>query len=351
MSFLRKEYNVKKIGAHGESLGGMVVCHLAKHSNLEFACADRTFSSLSDVAYLGFGSVAGILYRLLTGWSDDSNKNFVDAKCYKIVTFDPKDEMIPLLASLRQSISKHVIERLLGLDVQQTSTPKKKFSAFSLRALSLFKIRFSNRLSPDYKPASELRSIQEYSELLTPNQATTLFHALRRLTDVFMSLSKYETISPRFRKKAHQSHSDESSPNKLPYYKKENNTANEGASLDTSMNISIMSDKVIGDDLDESTPINPIHSSLQRKRVNDTSILGGNVVSLLDENRRLDEAIKEKVDIQKEFPIDNIQNKSYLPLLIEEDLRSEEFQRFIFKVNFYSTLQLLNFYQFTSFSH
>jgi len=41
---------VKQLGVHGESLGGMIAVHVAKTKNTDFLLADRTFSSLSEVA-------------------------------------------------------------------------------------------------------------------------------------------------------------------------------------------------------------------------------------------------------------------------------------------------------------
>ena len=127
MNYLRAEMNVKKIGVHGESLGGLIASHLARHANIDYVCADRTFSSLTDVATYSFGRLLGILYQMITGWNDDTSENFIQAPCFKIITFDPKDEMIPLLASLRYSITRRIIERIFGDD---PNTEKKGPSFF-----------------------------------------------------------------------------------------------------------------------------------------------------------------------------------------------------------------------------
>lgn len=103
--------HVTKIGVHGESLGGLVACHLARKAKIDYLCADRTFSSLVNVARYGFGKYLALLYRIVTRWDDDTSENFVEAPCYKIIAFDPKDEVISLLASLRYKITQRVIER------------------------------------------------------------------------------------------------------------------------------------------------------------------------------------------------------------------------------------------------
>lgn len=67
------------------------------------------------VAKYGFGKFLHALYKVVTGWTDDTSENYLEAPCYKIVTFDPKDEVIPLMASLRYNVTKRVIEKLLGV--------------------------------------------------------------------------------------------------------------------------------------------------------------------------------------------------------------------------------------------
>lgn len=105
---LRNELKAKIIGVHGESLGGMVACYLAYKKNLDFLCCDRTFSSLSEVAHYSFGKFFKIMFRTLTtNWDKQLAQYYVNAKCYKIITFDPKDEVIPYLASIKNSVSQY----------------------------------------------------------------------------------------------------------------------------------------------------------------------------------------------------------------------------------------------------
>ena len=116
INHLRTELGVKKIGVHGGSMGGFVACHLARYCNLDYACVDRTFSSLVNVARYSFGRALSHLFSIITRWNDDTSENFIQAPCFKVVTFDPKDEVIQLQASLRYSITKRVIERILGIE-------------------------------------------------------------------------------------------------------------------------------------------------------------------------------------------------------------------------------------------
>ncbi|OMJ79688.1 hypothetical protein SteCoe_20256 [Stentor coeruleus] len=105
ISYLRIYKNVKKIGVHGESLGGCVATYLANKCNLDFLFADRTFSSLSNTAYYNFGKIAYFGYKLARGDDTDSVNNYIETLCYKVISCDSKDTMISDLASLKIGIS------------------------------------------------------------------------------------------------------------------------------------------------------------------------------------------------------------------------------------------------------
>ena len=61
-----------KVGIHGESMGGSIAAYIAMKSELNFAFIDRTFSSISHIAFWGFNTkVAAKFYNCLTlGWHD-----------------------------------------------------------------------------------------------------------------------------------------------------------------------------------------------------------------------------------------------------------------------------------------
>jgi len=82
VDFLRRNYGISKLGVHGESLGGMVACHLAKAKGLNYC----------------------IVFNLLTNWSYDSSQAFIDSTGYKILGYDPNDEVIPYMASLKVGV-------------------------------------------------------------------------------------------------------------------------------------------------------------------------------------------------------------------------------------------------------
>lgn len=70
---------IKKIGAHGYSLGGSVASHIALKKQLDFLIADRTFSSVSDIASKGYtfsikifkriSKIIRVLFNMLKDWN------------------------------------------------------------------------------------------------------------------------------------------------------------------------------------------------------------------------------------------------------------------------------------------
>eukprot|EP01017_Pseudomicrothorax_dubius_P004324 TRINITY_DN10843_c0_g1_i2.p1 TRINITY_DN10843_c0_g1~~TRINITY_DN10843_c0_g1_i2.p1 ORF type:complete len:812 (+),score=218.85 TRINITY_DN10843_c0_g1_i2:289-2724(+) len=123
VDYLRSTMNVRKLGVHGESLGGMVAAHVAAKKNLDFLCADRTFSALRDVVRHGLNRVIEGIYLSITFWSQRVCGDYLDTKCYKVITFDPKDEVIPARSSLAFGITEELLMRkFLSDNTKQTSS-------------------------------------------------------------------------------------------------------------------------------------------------------------------------------------------------------------------------------------
>lgn len=93
------------MGIHGESLGGMIACHLAKSKAVDYLFADRTFCSLSEVAKIMFNSSARFFFNLMVDWNYDSSEAFTDVTCYKILACDPNDEIIQFASSLMVGVA------------------------------------------------------------------------------------------------------------------------------------------------------------------------------------------------------------------------------------------------------
>ena len=113
VDWLRSEMKVKLLGIHGESLGGFVAANIAKNKQLDFLCSDRTFTCVPDVVRYSFPKGFAFLFRLFTGWELATTNAYMDFTGYKLVTYDPKDDIIPTLASLQHGI---VVQQVIGSD-------------------------------------------------------------------------------------------------------------------------------------------------------------------------------------------------------------------------------------------
>lgn len=55
-----------------------------------------------------FSKYARFLFNFLTNWNYNASKSYCDYKQYKVIGLDPKDEVIPFMASLFIGIAKIV---------------------------------------------------------------------------------------------------------------------------------------------------------------------------------------------------------------------------------------------------
>lgn len=85
LEYLRFTYKPANIVIHGESIGGMVACYLARHGDVKALVCDRTFSSLDAAASRLMGNWAGNSLRYIALWQTDCVDDFLQAKCAKIV--------------------------------------------------------------------------------------------------------------------------------------------------------------------------------------------------------------------------------------------------------------------------
>lgn len=116
-----------KFIVHGQSLGGMVACHVAAASpagSVSLLVCDRTFASLDSVAGRMLGNWAGTALRQLACWRTNSVAAFLNAKCAKIIMQDPNDEIIYHSASLKCGIATYLA---LKDNLWRTQTFDRKF--------------------------------------------------------------------------------------------------------------------------------------------------------------------------------------------------------------------------------
>ena len=106
---------VDELIIHGESIGGMAAAGAAKaltattssHPNVStILVCDRTFCNLEAVAQRLVGRWTGNAIRLLTpAWSTDVARDFLAARCPKIVAQDSADEIIHDYSSLKSGLA------------------------------------------------------------------------------------------------------------------------------------------------------------------------------------------------------------------------------------------------------
>lgn len=73
--FMQRELGCGRIAVHGESIGGMVACHVARQcEGVELLIADRTFATLSGVADRLMFPWAGTALHFFTGNSQDTSR-------------------------------------------------------------------------------------------------------------------------------------------------------------------------------------------------------------------------------------------------------------------------------------
>ena len=106
VNYIRNARQVKTIIVHGESLGGSIASHIAYKCDCDLLVADRTFSSLFETirSYIGF--IPACLIKLIGPSDIDSVKNYLEFNKKKILTCDPKDEVINDKASLKCGIAR-----------------------------------------------------------------------------------------------------------------------------------------------------------------------------------------------------------------------------------------------------
>jgi pimeloyl-ACP methyl ester carboxylesterase len=106
-----KNLNLRgKIGVYGRSLGGIASCHLAnKYPDIvKSLIVDRTFCELDSVSQRRLlGRCTNRIYKVLSyNWVALNDTNFAEAKCHKILTCDPNDDVVEIISSLPSGVAR-----------------------------------------------------------------------------------------------------------------------------------------------------------------------------------------------------------------------------------------------------
>lgn len=116
--YIVQNYRYNKIAVHGLSIGGIPSCYLALKRNINLIIADRTFGTaqefLESIISKSFNKIMYYLAKILFIPLINNTKNFIGAKCKKIILSDPSDTTIIDNTSLKTSISKKLIFELFN---------------------------------------------------------------------------------------------------------------------------------------------------------------------------------------------------------------------------------------------
>ena len=123
--------NISKLMVHGESMGGMVAAYIAARAHITILFADRTFASIESIAGT-YSDKAKAAMRLLTQWTTDVVSDYVTAKCFKMVSSDPHDSIIPELASLKNGVAHRLV---LGSEGETLSRALLQAAGASIRTI------------------------------------------------------------------------------------------------------------------------------------------------------------------------------------------------------------------------
>ncbi|CAD8053660.1 unnamed protein product [Paramecium sonneborni] len=180
--YVTSQLKVNQLIFHGESLGGMVACHLGRVRQCNLLFADRTFSSISKIAQVGFSKYASFLFKLLTSWDYNSAKSYVECQSYKILAVDQKDEVIPFLSSLKVDVTKEIFIKEFGGSIQNDENFKQSDQKYT----------FCQRILKfiPWIPKSESTTFFDiwYSQLLNKQEMLTFFEANKRIQYIMKDL-------------------------------------------------------------------------------------------------------------------------------------------------------------------
>jgi len=119
LKFLVEELGAKgKIGCFGRSLGGTMATHIANNypEFIDFLFVDRSLGNLQRMSESSFvGSYSkSIYYYFSRNWAVNSDQNFHQVKCFKLLTQDPNDNTIDQYCALNAQVARVACEASIG---------------------------------------------------------------------------------------------------------------------------------------------------------------------------------------------------------------------------------------------
>ena len=149
--YISSNYQYKKIGVQGLSIGGVAACHLARYRKIDLLIADRTFGSVKDILNnFPCGKIIYYFAKIIFITFVDNTNNFMKVNCKKILMNDAEDRTIIDPISLKTSISKQIIYQFFN----------NKHKDFNIRNINSYNI-LDYALEPD--EASEIFNAFKYT--------------------------------------------------------------------------------------------------------------------------------------------------------------------------------------------
>ena len=106
LKYLRDVKGSGRIILHGEGLGVAVAVNIAAKLGCDMLFSIRGFYSLYPIIEMTAGTWVAKLAKNMMGWDIKLAEDFISVPCYKIVTSDPNDSVIPEGISLKNKIAE-----------------------------------------------------------------------------------------------------------------------------------------------------------------------------------------------------------------------------------------------------
>ena len=138
LKFLINTIGVRgRIGCFGRSIGGTIATHMANRypQHIDFLFVDRSLGNLESVSSsIISGTQNANLFKCFTygGWNVRSDINFLEAKCFKMLSQDPWDETINQYVALNSQVAREACKENIGEDRYHSLKLLKTYNALRL---------------------------------------------------------------------------------------------------------------------------------------------------------------------------------------------------------------------------
>jgi hypothetical protein len=138
---------------------------------MDFVFIDRSFSSIDKVVEHTYGTLAQYTLKFLTffGWEFDATKNYIYADTYKVIASDPRDELIPDEASLKNGVTKEII-------LAEVTRKESRLS-----------------IGPNKRREAKAVNFDKYCHIINKEETEGFFEAVKYLYDMVLKYASSDT--------------------------------------------------------------------------------------------------------------------------------------------------------------